>query len=230
VSVSPSARESSSRRRGLRWCLAVLLILGGLLAVLYAARAPLLCAFGEWWVVDEPLAKSQAIVVLGGDSRSGDRVRHAVELYRQGWAPLIVLSGPLLRNDFSEGELMNSEARGMGVPQNAIQVVRSEADSTLEEALVLRRFLAGHKLNRLIVVTSNFHARRSRNIYRAVLGKSGFEVRVSASPDMRFDPRRWWQQREGQKEMVLELLKSFAAWWELRRVPSSEVSGGKTSS
>jgi uncharacterized SAM-binding protein YcdF (DUF218 family) len=189
------------------------------LVALYAQRGPLLGAWGAWWVVNEPLEKSQAIVVLGGDSPAGDRVRHAVELYRQGWAPQIVCSGTLLRYDFSESTLMESEARRMGVPGDALLVVPASGESTLEEALVLRRFLTEHKLNRIIVVTSDFHTRRSRTILRKVLGQAGFDVRLSACSDVRFSPRTWWQQREGKKQMVLEILKSVVTWWELRQVP-----------
>ncbi len=196
----------------------LLLILAGVGAILYAKRDPLLHAFGEWWVVQEPPVKSEAIVVLGGDSVEGARVEHAVALYRQGWAPKLVLSGPMLRTDFSEAQLMDAQARRMGVPERDIIKVPALVDSTVAEALELRRFLAEHEMHRVILVTSDYHTRRARMIWQKVLGESGFDVNVSAAPDLRLATTKWWERREGLKVMTLELLKLPESWWELRDV------------
>lgn len=187
---------------------------------MYLARGPLLHAFGRRWIVDEPPAKSQAIVVLGGDSVAGARVQRAIELFRQGWAPKLVLSGDLYRTDFGETALMQAQAIHAGVPPEAIVLAPSTLyGSTLSEILGLRPFLAEYKFTHIILVTSNFHTRRARRIARAVLEPAGFVVLMSAAPDERFNVDRWWQQREGEKQMALEILKSFQAWRELRHLP-----------
>ena len=190
------------------------------LLILYLARAPLLRATAAAWIVDEPLEKAQAIVVLGGDSRAGDRLRHAVQLYRAGWAPRIVLSGAPFRTYFNESELMAHEARQMGVPAEHVILAPSRADSTLEEALGLREVLAGHEFRKIILVTSNFHTRRARTIFLAVYRPRGTRVIVSAAPDQRFDPKTWWQHREGRKQMATEVAKLLYTWWELLWLPS----------
>ena len=129
----PSGLQASSRGRNLRRTGVTLLVLAAIAATLYLARAPLLGAFANWWVVDEAPVKADAIVVLGGDSVDATRVRRAVELYQQGWAPRILLSGPLIRPYFSEGVFMVQDAKGFGAPDSALQVVVSSANSTLEE-------------------------------------------------------------------------------------------------
>ena len=190
------------------------------LLILYLARAPLLRAVAAAWIVDEPLEKAQAIVVLGGDSRAGDRLRHAVELYRAGWAPRLVLSGAPFRSYFNESELMAHEAKQLGVPPEHLILAPSEADSTLEEALGLRAVLAQHDFRKIIVVTSNFHTRRARQIFVGIYRPLGTRVIVSAAPDLRFDPQTWWQQREGRKWMATEVVKNIYTWWELLWLPS----------
>ncbi len=206
-------------RRIRRWLL-FLVVLSGFCGMVYLARGPLLRAFGRWWVVDEPPVKSQAIVVIGGDSVAGARVRHAIELYRQGWAPKLVFSGELFRTDFCENVLMQTQAIHDGVPQDAIVLAPCGAyTSTLTETLALRSFLTEDKINHIILVTSNFHTRRAQRIVRAILDPAGFAVRISAARDERFPVDHWWQAREGKKALVLELLKSFQTWRELRNLP-----------
>ena len=200
--------------------LLVLLLLGLLLLGLYLLRVPLLRAVADGWVVDEPLEKAQAIVVLGGDNVMGDRVRHAAELYRQGWAPRLVLSGASFRTYFNEAELMQREAINLGVPPDHLILVHQQAASTLEEALALRPVLAEHNFRKIIVVTSNFHTRRTRSIFRAVYQKQGTQVIVSAAPDSNFNPARWWEQREGCAALFFEVVKLVYTWYELWQLPA----------
>lgn len=217
--MSAARAARLAERGGVFFILLVLLLLAALAGTLYLFRAPLLRAFAACWVVDDELAKANALVVLGGDDVAGDRVRHAAALYQQGWAPRVVLSGGPLRADFSEADLMEKDALALGLPAANLIVVRHAAESTLEEALALRPVLAQHNVHRIIVVTSNFHTRRARRIFQAVCGKGGTQVLVSAATDVRFDPERWWQQRSGRVWLGLEILKTIHTWYELWRLP-----------
>ncbi len=215
-----SSHGRGSERGGAIVRLVALIFIIVLLLILYLARAPLLRAAAAAWVVDDPLEKAQAIVVLGGDSRAGDRLRHAVQLYRAGWAPRIVLSGAAFRTYFNESELMAHEAKRLGVPPEHLIIALGTADSTLEEALGLRQVLAKHDFRKIIVVTSNFHTRRTRTIFLSVYRPLGARIIVSAAPDHRFDPQTWWQHREGRKQMFTEVVKLLYTWWELLWLPS----------
>jgi uncharacterized SAM-binding protein YcdF (DUF218 family) len=185
----------------------------------YLLRGPLLRGFADWWVVDEPLQKAQAIVVLGGDNVMGDRVRRAVELYHAGWAPRVVLSGISFRSYFSETTFMEKEAVNLGVSREDLILFPHAGDSTIDEALALRRALAGRNFRKIIVVTSNYHTRRARRVFHAVYRRHGTQVVVSAAPDSEFNPGAWWRQRRSRTLMGLELLKSLHGWWELRKLP-----------
>lgn len=213
-------RPRHAERGGVVLTLLVLLLLGLLVLGVYLLRVPLLRAVADCWIVDEPLEKAQAIVVLGGDNPTADRLRHAARLYHEGYAPRLVLSGPALRTYLSEAHLMATDAEKLGLPKDALILAPHQASSTLEEALALRPVLAQHNFRKIIVVTSNFHTRRARRIFRAVYQKQGTQVIVSAAPDSNFNPARWWEQREGCAALLLELLKSLYTYWELRHVPA----------
>ncbi len=213
--TAPAASLRRRERGGILFSLLVLAFLLLLGLILYLARAPLLAAVGEWWVVNESFEKAQAAVVLGGDSVGGDRLQRGVRLYREGWAPQLVLVGPALRTYLNETQLMEREAHNLGVPADKILRVPQPSNSTLEDALLLRRFLAAHEMRRVIVVTSNFHARRTRRIFQKVLRPQGIQFWVVGVEDPRFEPQRWWRQREQRAVFFLELMRTIYTWWEL---------------
>lgn len=190
----------------------------------YLLRGPLLRGFAEWWVVDEALEPAQAIVVLAGDSRQGERVRRGVELLQSGLALRLVLSGTSLRTNFSEANLMEQDALRFGAKPEQLVLSAHDATSTLEEALALRPLLAQHNFRNIIVVTSNFHTRRARMIFRRVYRKQGTIVQVSAAPDNRFRPAGWWKDPEGFELLWLELQKMVHSRWKLfRGVPPATM-------
>ena len=77
--------------------LVALLFVVVLCAILYFARHPLMRFAAEYWVVDEPAPRADVIVVLGDDNFYADRATHAAQLFRQGVAPEVVVSGKRLR-------------------------------------------------------------------------------------------------------------------------------------
>lgn len=217
MTIHPQSRK---RERGsvLLWLL-VLILFTSLLLVVYLVRGPLLRALADWWIVDEPLERSGAIVVLGGDNVTGDRVRHAVELYRQGWAPRVVLSGMSYRSYFNEVEWMRQEAVNLGVPEDHLIIVPQRASSTLAEAQALQPVLAENGFWKIIVVTSNYHTRRSRLIFHALYRERGTQVLMSAAPDYEFRPQRWWKDRDGRILFLWEVSAMISTWWELLDPP-----------
>lgn len=209
-------RAGQGQRGGVLLWLIVLLLLGVVLLVLYVARAPLLWALADWWIVDEPLEKAQAIVVLGDDNAAGDRLRHAVELYRDGWAPRLVLSGAGLRRYFNEVELMQQEAMNWGLPGEHLVAAPHTSATLPEEALALHRVLAEHNFRRVILVTSNYQTRRVRRVFRMLYRPRATQVIVSAADDSDFEPRRWWKQPGGCLRLLVEVERLLANWWEAR--------------
>jgi uncharacterized SAM-binding protein YcdF (DUF218 family) len=213
------------RRRGLRraWqpqsggilsSLISLLFVLLLCLILYFARRPLLRLVGEAWVIDDPVTHADAIIVISDDNFYADRAAQAADLYRHGVAPLVVASGRKLRPYAGIAELMEHDLVERGVPKDKILRFAHVAENTREEAHALLPLAIDHKWHSVVVVTSNFHTRRTRYIFTRVF-PSTISVRVSSAKDGDFDPDTWWQKRVSFKELTREMAGMLVAIWEL---------------
>jgi uncharacterized SAM-binding protein YcdF (DUF218 family) len=183
--------------------------------VLYLVRHPILRLAAESWVIEDPLDKADALLILGDDNFYADRATRGAQLFREGRAPVIVASGRRLRPNAGIAELMEHDLVERGVPRDKIQRFAHDADGTLEEARVLARLARERKWHSVIVVTSNFHTRRARYIFQRVFPQ-GMEVRIASARDGDFDPEHWWEKRKAIKELTQEFAGMVVTWWELR--------------
>ena len=111
------------------------------------------------------LQKGDCILTLGShDTRVALR---AAELYRQGWAPLLIFSGGLGRLTAgvwtqTEADLFAQIAMENGVPQEAI-LIENKSTNTGENILFTQQLLQQHHLSpqRFIVVQKPYMERRS---------------------------------------------------------------------
>ena len=191
-----AARPSRpSERGGIILKLIGLLLLLVLVAVVWLLRHPLLRVAGETLIVDEAPQPSDAIVVLGNDNYLGERAARAAELYRDRWAPRVIASGAQIRPYASIADLIRRDLVERGVPADAVVHFSNFGGNTRGEAYAVRRLMRERGWKRLIVVTSNYHTRRTRYIYRRVLPPE--DVRVVSAFDSTYDPRSWWQSRTG---------------------------------
>ncbi len=200
---------------GIFFRLLFLLFFFGFLAFVYVVRHPLMRFAAESWMVNDPVAQADAIIVLGDDNYAGDRAFHAAELYRTGMAPVVVASGRMLRPKTSLAEIMAADLVSFGVPEASVVKFSHRAGNTQQEAEALAGLIASRGWKRILVVTSNYHARRARFIFQRVL-PSNLSVQVSGAHDSQFEPSRWWETRQGQKLFMNELLGYVVARWELR--------------
>ncbi len=184
--------------------------------VLYLARHPILRFTAESWVIEDPLGKADALLILGDDNFYADRATRGAQLFREGRAPVIVASGRRLRPNAGIAELMEHDLVERGVPRDKIQRFAHDADGTLEEARALARLARERKWHSVIVVTSNFHTRRARYIFQRVFPQ-GMEVRIASARDGDFDPEHWWEKRKSIKELTREFAGMVVTWWELGR-------------
>ena len=149
----------------------------------------------EWqYLPTGELPQAEAIVVLGGGtkpriaprpwyevSEAGDRILYGSWLYKQGKAPLLLVSGGRI-DWFGEGGNPESEdmaaiAIAMGVPRLAI-LEDPDSLNTRENAVNTKRILSQKGINKILLVTSALHIPRSMAIFR----KLGFEA-IAAPTD-----------------------------------------------
>jgi len=210
--MTPYARRNSERG-GALVSLIVLVVLVVMCAVLYWARHPILRFAGESWVIDAPAAHADALLLLGDDNFYADRATHAAELIRHGVAPVVVASGRRLRPSAGIAELQEHDLIERGVPKDEIIRFPHDADSTLEEAMALARLCSDRRFHSVIVVTSNYHARRARYIFDKVFPAT-IVVSVTGAHDGDFDPEHWWEKRKSQELFLHEIAGMMAAFRE----------------
>jgi uncharacterized SAM-binding protein YcdF (DUF218 family) len=204
--------------------LIALLVVVAFCGLVYFGRYPIMRFVAESWVVDEPVTRADAIVVLGDDNFYADRATHAAELFRQDVAPEVVASGRRLRPNAGISELMEHDLVERGVPKDKIMRFTHDADSTRGEAEAVAKLAAEHHWKKLVIVTSNYHARRARYIYQKVF-PAWIAVSVASAKDGDFDPERWWEKRKSIKLFTEELAGMPEAIWELRGTGQGPAGG-----
>jgi uncharacterized SAM-binding protein YcdF (DUF218 family) len=128
---------------------------------------------------------AEAIVVLGAAQYDGRpspqlaaRLDHALELYEQGVAPVVMVTGGNQPGDrFTEAEASANYLADRGVPESAI--MREDAGHTTFESLdAAADQLLAADLNDVVVVTDPYHSLRSRLIADEV----GLDASLSPTP------------------------------------------------
>ena len=208
-------RTVEGQRGGIFVNLIVLLSIVVFSAALYVVRHPIFRFAAESWIIEDSLDKADALMVLSGDNFYADRATRAAELFREGKAPVVVASGRRLRPNAGIAELTEHDLVERGVPKERILRFVHDADSTREEAEALAKLAKTKKWRKVIVVTSNYHTRRARYIFRRVFPPD-IETRVASARDGDFDPERWWEKRVSTKVLMGEFAAMAVAVWELR--------------
>jgi len=121
--------------------------------------------------------------------------------------------------------LIAHDLESKGVPAASVVTFDHRAADTTEEADALRRFVGQHDWHRIVLVTSSYHTRRSRYIFRKVF-PSNVSVVVAPALDSEFDPDRWWESRLGLKLFFQESVGYLLAMWELRNSQQPAQSAG----
>lgn len=207
--------EPDPQRGGVIFKLLFLIFFVVLLAILFLVRVPLLRFAGEFWIVDDPPESSDVIIALSGDNYDAVRAARAAALFRAGMAPHVVATGTSLRSYATTTDLMRRDLVDHGVPATAITPLTHRADDTREEAVAVSEFVASHHWKKILLVTSNYHTRRSEYIYERTL-PPGTQLRVISAPDIEYDPQSWWRTRQGLKLFFHEAGGYIAALWEMR--------------
>lgn len=186
------------RRRGF---LLVVIIIISLLG-LYLLHPLILDAMAKYLVVQDKLGRADVIVVLGGDA-NGERVEEGVKLFKQGYAPYLLMSGGPLAWRLNYAGWMKKQARESGVPEKAI-LLEDRSRSTIEDAKFCLPIIQGKGFKSLILVTSPYHCRRAGKVFRKVFVPAGIKVMVYPVQKSEFNPHRWWTRHEDTGAVVWE--------------------------
>ncbi len=139
-----------------------------------------------WLIVEDAGETADAIVVLGGEAYPPNRTIHALNLYSQRRAPVVVFTGGALPGrppETSSARVALRYALKHGLPAE-VALVADTAQSTYDEATLARDLAARHGWRSLIIVTDPYHTRRAVRTFRAIIP----DVQVTASVAPFLDP------------------------------------------
>ena len=205
--------------RRVAWRLVAFRALGWSLGLPIAALILFLPFAGRFLDHDDPLQKADLIFVLAGERV--ERWLEAIDLFREGWAPRIVIS-PGMRIPFGErlqaegisypreGELARRAMIAAGIPAAAVALLDESVDNTAHEAAALRRALPPDWRGRLVVVTSRYHTRRTGFAFRRAFRGTPVQVLIRGSRYSEIHPGRWWMHRADARYVIYELPKLVA--------------------
>ena len=140
------------------------------------------------------------------------RELEAAALFREGWAPRVVLAlarSPIpdearrLAGDPEPQERAARVLRRGDVADSHIVRLNRPVENTLEELTVAFEYARAHGLRRVIIVSSPYHMRRVRVIWNARFER---EIPALLRPTRYepVDPARWWRSGRSLEEALHE--------------------------
>ncbi|MBC9785362.1 YdcF family protein [Heliobacterium chlorum] len=159
---------------------------------------------GDFLVLADEPTKADAIIVLSGDD--GGRTERAVELYHQGYAPYIILSGGRVYQETTMAELMQKHAIKLGVPKEAI-ILENKSSSTYQNAAHSKEIMEKYQFKSAIVVSSNYHMRRTKLVFEQVFQGTSDVFAYVPFDNQDYNPARWWEKNRGIMVTITEYIK-----------------------
>jgi uncharacterized SAM-binding protein YcdF (DUF218 family) len=175
------------------------------------------------WFLASPLQReapprvADAIVVFaGGVGESGqagggyqERLRTAVDLYQQGFAPRIIISSGFVFA-FKEADVMRGLAIANGVPPEAI-VLETEAANTHQNVLYTNTILERGGWRRILLVSSPYHMRRALMTWR--VAAPGIDVIPEPVPVSQFYSHERGASLSQIRGILTEYIAILNYWW-----------------
>jgi uncharacterized SAM-binding protein YcdF (DUF218 family) len=175
---------------------------------------------GTFLLVEDTLRPAAAIVVLGGEVPF--RPMKAAAIYREGWAQEVWLTQGARSSDeialehlgidrTPEYAYSRAVLERLGVPAGAIRVLPPRNNNTADEVRATAQQLRATGGRRVILVTSSYHSRRVKALWRQLVGLTP-EAVVRYTSDGPFNQDRWWADTADAWTVSREWFGLFNAW------------------
>jgi len=165
-------------------------------------------ALKSFLVVSNYLPRADAIVVMAGGLDT--RLPPVATLYSDGVAPQILLTNDGIFASWSQKyqrnlylvEWAREDLLEMGVPEDVITLLNFTASGTFHDALNTLAYVRTHpEIRSLLVVTSDYHTRRTLWTFWRVFEGTEIQIGVYPVPDL---SASWWHRTS---VLYLEFLK-----------------------
>ncbi|WP_338778799.1 YdcF family protein [Metabacillus sp. FJAT-52054] len=154
-------------------------------------------------IVDERPVKADAIVILSG---SVVRLDKGIELFQKGYGQYLILSTP-----WGLG-LTDKTVHTLPIPEKQL-LLEKNATSTYTNALYTKELLEEYNLKSVLVVSSDYHMRRSKLTFDRVFRNSEIHLTYVAA-DKNSDPY-WFLDSNARKIVISEYVKLIGYYFEL---------------
>ena len=150
--------------------------------------------------------RADAIIVLGGND--GDRAIRALGLYKEGFAPRIVLTG-LARGNAAPPANLTWRAEYLvarGVPKSALRY-EVYSENSYEEAQNILELMKKQNWRTVIAVSDPPHMRRLAWTWHRVFEGSGLGYALVSSKAQWWLPDMWWIDERSGAFVITEYIK-----------------------
>lgn len=153
---------------------------------------------------------SDAIVVVSGGETS-QRVAEGVKLHKEGWAPVLIMSGAAKDENVSNALVMKQLAITAGVDPLQI-LVEEESVNTFENATKTKSIIIDNKFNKIILITSPYHQRRAFMVFKSTFKNLSIKIINHSATDSVWRKNGWWQKSWARQITFSELQKIIYTW------------------
>ncbi|MDI6889647.1 MAG: YdcF family protein [Thermodesulfovibrionales bacterium] len=182
-------------------------------ALAFALILLCLAFIDQWLIIQDKPEKVDAIICLGGGS--GERLQKVVELYKRGYAPMVILTASDITDaEFREFavDLSKRFLIHKGVLPQSI-VLEFESDSSYSEAKNIKAFMTSKDLHSAIIVSDTYHMRRASYVFKKVFHDGNGNTKLLFVPaEAKWAERPWWRNERSLVYVFNEVLKLGYYW------------------
>ena len=144
------------------------------------------------WSSDDLLEHPDTIISLA--SHEWERLPRTASMARENATALVVLTLPQPVNIYNCHDCGGRIGRlqRLGVPPDRVRIIPLTSPGTYGEALAALAFARRAPIQRLLIVTTPYHTRRSLAAFRAVFAGSGVTIGIEPADSSPAQPNRWW--------------------------------------
>ncbi len=186
-----------------------------MLSAAYYFRQPILTGIAKSLVYESEIQPCDVVVVLiGGGER---RLERAIELYRAGYAPRILLTMPqTLDHGIPSRDLYEMERRQCQAALDYHRIDPRDVQwgprpfySTYSEAVFIHDWMSRHGYDSALIVTGHFQSRRAKWSLDHAFRERDMDIRLIPAPPGLYSATDWWRHEEGIVMVENECLKSL---------------------
>lgn len=185
--------NNSIQRRRLKPVLRLLAVLAVVALIVYFVAPTVLTSLARQLIRVDPTTSADVIIALGGDARC-HREKKAAELYRQGVARRMIVSGVPSAWGIHTGDAAKRYLISLGIPADDI-IVLHDSWNTRREAIDVAELMKSNGWHTGVIVTSPFHSRRAHYTFKRYAAGFNFQSSPLPAASPEWQPERWWTRR-----------------------------------